>query len=97
MSAFMISQITITDAEKFQEYLTKTQIVAKHYGAQMMFRGKLNSVLNGQAKDHSIVVAVRFPDAEKLNSWFHSTDYQALIPLRDASSIQIMTAYDGLD
>ena len=73
MSAFMISQITITDAEKFQEYLTKTQI------------------------DHSIVVAVRFPDAEKLNSWFHSTDYQALIPLRDASSIQIMTAYDGLD
>ncbi len=97
MSALMISQITVTDREAFQQYLEKTQIVASSFGAEMIFRGKLDSVLNGDAVDHSLVVVARFPDAEALKKWFHSPEYEALVPLREAGSHQIMTTYTAAE
>lgn len=95
MSALMISTITVKDAAKFQEYLAKTQEVAQTFGAELVFRGKLDRVLNGNG-GHQIVVVAKFPSAEKLNAWFDSPEYQLLIPLREEGAHMNMTAYDAI-
>ena len=94
MPALMIANISVVNQEKFQQYLSKTQEVARPYGAELLSRGKCDKTLTGEDRDHSLVVIVRFPSVEKLNEWHESEEYRALIPLReDAANIK-MTSYE---
>ena len=92
MSALMISQISVKDPGKLQQYLVRVQEVARPYGAEVVFRGKADRVLNGDA-DRGLVVVVRFPDADRLNDWFESDDYGDLVALREAAADMQMTSY----
>ena len=92
MSALMIARITVKDPEKFQDYLAKTQEVAAPYGAELLFRGKVDRALNG-ADDHQIAVLVRFPNRDKIDEWYGSDAYQALKALRDEGADMQMTSY----
>ncbi|MBZ0215293.1 MAG: DUF1330 domain-containing protein, partial [Fimbriimonadaceae bacterium] len=40
-----------------------------------------------------LVVIVRFPSLEKLNAWYASDEYQALVPLREEAANIKMTGY----
>lgn len=93
MSAIMISQVAVTDQKIFQDYMTKTQEVAKPYGAELLFRGRRGDTLNGESNSHHMTVIVRFPDMETIHRWYQSPEYQAIIPLREQSSHQVMVTY----
>ncbi|MBW4706598.1 DUF1330 domain-containing protein [Roseobacter sp. YSTF-M11] len=93
MTAIMISTISVTDPKGFQDYMARTQAVARPYGAQMMFRGQRSETLSGNASNGDMVVVVSFPDLEALQRWHASPEYREIIALRDASSDQVMTAY----
>lgn len=92
MTAVMIARITVKDPAKFGEYMKKTQQVAGPFGAEMMFRGKVERPLNGDA-DHAIVVIAKFPSNEALNDWYDSDAYQPLKALRDEGADMHMTSY----
>ena len=94
MSAILISQITVTNPEDFQAYLAKSRNLAARYNAELLFRGKFSSVLNGDAKDHQMVVIARFPDAASIDAWHASPEYQELIPLREKGSEQVIVTYE---
>ena len=96
MSALMIATITVKDPEKFQQYLAKTQEVAAPYGAELVFRGKVDRSLTNHDKDHGLAVIVRFPSIEKINEWIDSEEYQPLIPLRDEGTDMKMISYEVL-
>ena len=51
----MIARISVKDPEKFQDYLAKTQQIAAPYGAEFLYRGKVDRALNGN-DDHAIVL-----------------------------------------
>ena len=68
MSALMIARITVKDPEKFREYFAKTQPIAALYGAELLYRGKVDRALNGD-DDHDLAMIVKFPNVEKLNEW----------------------------
>lgn len=92
MSAFFIGTTTIKDAEKFQEYASKTAQTFAAFGGELVTRGKAEITLAGES-DHQAVGIVRFPDMESLNNWFQSPEYQALIPLRDNAADMTLVAY----
>lgn len=96
MSALMIARITVKDPEKFQEYLTKTQQVAAPYGAELLYRGKVDRSLTDKDKDHELAVVVKFPNLEKINEWYESDAYQPLKALRDEGADIQMTSYAAL-
>jgi uncharacterized protein (DUF1330 family) len=96
MTALMISTIEVTDPASFQDYMMATQKVAGPYGAKLLFRGKLDAMLSESDRPGPLVVVVSFPDIETLHRWNASPEYQDLIPLRDKSSVQTMTAYQAL-
>ncbi|WP_170831355.1 DUF1330 domain-containing protein [Jannaschia faecimaris] len=93
----MISTITVTDPLKFQDYMRRTQEVARPFGAEMMYRGKHSATLAGGPSHGEMVVVVSFPDLETLKRWNASPEYQELVALRDSSSVQTMTAYGPMD
>ncbi|MFQ5622955.1 MAG: DUF1330 domain-containing protein [Paracoccaceae bacterium] len=96
MPAYMISQVTVTDREKFESYLANTRSVAAKYGARPVAVGKQPKVLNGESDGHQMIFVIEFESMEKLDTWHKSDDYKALVPLRDAGSDQRMMAYEAM-
>jgi uncharacterized protein (DUF1330 family) len=96
MPAYMISQVTVTNREKFQEYLASTRSVAAKYGAKPLALGAQPRMLNGESDNHQMVFVIEFETMEKLNAWHKSDEYQAIVSLRDEGSDQRMVAYEAM-
>ena len=63
-------------------------------GAELVFRGKLASILAGE-HTHTDTVVIRFPDMNAVNGWYASPAYQMLIPLRKKAAETVLLSYDG--
>jgi len=94
MPAYMLSQVTVTDKEKFKNYLAETRSVGIKYGGKPVVIGAQPKMLNGEADGHQMVFIIEFESMEKLDTWHNSDEYQALTPLRDEGSVQRMVAYE---
>ena len=91
----VISQVTVTDKQKFQDYLAKTRSIAATYGAKPIAVGAQPKTLSGEANDHQMVFVIEFETMEKLDAWHNSEEYQAIVSLREAGSDQRMVAYEA--
>ena len=93
-SAYVIGHITVRDPEKWNAYRSKVPITLDAWGAELVFRGRLNAVLSGH-HDHSDTVVIRFPDSEAVNGWYSSPEYQSLIPLREEAAEVDLLSYEA--
>ena len=94
MSALMIANITVKNPEKFQEYIAKTSQVAATFGANLLYRGKMDRTLSGGSSDHGLTIIVEFPSLEKINEWYGSDAYRPLKALREEGADMQMTSYE---
>ena len=92
MSAYLIGNITVKDETLWQEYVAGVKGSLDPYVAKILFRGNLDKVLAGQ-HEHDLVVVIEFFDQSTLDSWFNSSIYQALIPLRDRAADVVILSY----
>ena len=95
MPAYMISQVTVTNKEKFESYLAKTRPIVAKYGGKPVVVGSQPKMLNGESDGHQMVVVIEFPTMEKIDVWHSSDEYQAIVSLREEGSDQRMVAYEG--
>ena len=51
-NAFVIGHITVKDAEKWDEYRNYVPATLKPWGVELVFRGKLVSILTGETCAH---------------------------------------------
>jgi len=93
-NAYAIGHITIKDEKKWVEYRDKVPATLEPWGGELVFRGKLSSVLFGDHK-HTDTVVLRFPSLKALNDWHSSQQYQSLIPLRQAAANVDLLSYEG--
>ena len=84
-NAYVVGHITIKDEAKWAEYRRQVPETLEPYGAELVFRGKLLSILSGN-HTHTDTVVIRFPDATAINGWYLSPTYQSLIPLREEAA-----------
>lgn len=96
MPAYMISQVTVTNKEKFQEYLASTRSIAARYGARPVVLGSQPKMLSGKSDGHQMVFVIEFESMEKLETWHSSDEYQAIVSLREEGSEQHMVAYESM-
>ncbi|MDO8931384.1 MAG: DUF1330 domain-containing protein [Rhodocyclaceae bacterium] len=80
-AAYVVGHITVKDAGKWAEYRSRVPATLAPWGAELVFRGRLASVLAGKHA-HADTVVIRFPDKQSVDAWYASPGYQALIPLR---------------
>jgi uncharacterized protein (DUF1330 family) len=94
ITAYLIGHITVKDAEKWAEYRGKVPATLAPWGADLVCRGKLLSILCGE-HIHTDSVVIRFPDADAVNNWFNSLAYQALIPIREQAAEMVLVSYES--
>ncbi|MDD5296107.1 MAG: DUF1330 domain-containing protein [Rhodocyclaceae bacterium] len=93
-SAYVIGHIKIKDAAKWDEYRSRVPATLAPWGAELVLRGKLASVLAGD-HPYSDTVVIRFPDLRAVNGWYASPAYQALIPLRAEAADLVLLGYEA--
>lgn len=92
-NAYIVGQITVKNPELWAEYCSKVPETVAPWGGTLIFRGKQVAALAGESP-YSDIVVVNFPSLDALNSWFASTAYQSLIPLRQQAADVLLLSYE---
>lgn len=85
MSAYLIANITIQDAEKMQAYAAAAGPTLETYGGEFVMHSHYRETLLGKWNVPGVAM-VRFPDVETARSWYNSPEYKALADLRSSAA-----------
>ena len=92
--AYAVGHITIKNENKWMEYRNKVSATLEPWGGEIVFRGKLSSVLSGDHK-HTDIVVISFPSLKALNDWHSSPRYQEIVPLRQMAANVDLLSYEA--
>ncbi len=94
MAAYVIIQVNVTDAEKYEDYKKLTPASVEKYGGRFLVRGGTQEDLEG-ALDYSRIVLLEFPDVARAKQWYDSPEYQEAKAVRVGASTGIFTVVEG--
>lgn len=81
MAAYVVVGLNPKDTEKLQSYSAQAAPTIAKYEGEFLAKGEVQSLSGNYA--YAVQVIIVFPDKERAESWYNSSEYQALIPLRD--------------
>lgn len=96
MPAYLIGHIRVRDTERWSEYRSRVPATLARWGGELLFRGRLAETLSGE-QPYPETVVLRFPDLASIDGWHRSTEYQALIPIRQAAADVLLASYESDD
>lgn len=94
MPAFVVSRVTIIDAEAMRRYVTEAPATVTAFGGHYHFRGSNVQPLEGEW-EHDRMVVLEFPTKAAALAWYESDLYRPLRELRQASAETIILLADG--
>ena len=94
MTAFYIARVEITDREAYQEYARLAPGTVIAHGGKYRVRDGRTKSLEGQ-KNNARNVIIEFPSFEQADAWYHSPEYQAIVPIRQSASDSEMFIAEG--
>ena len=95
MSAFLISDVTVRDADAFQLYRTRAAASIAKHGGRYLVRGGAIEPLEGGWSPRAVVI-VEFPTLEQARAWYGSADYALALQVRDAALERNLILVDGI-
>lgn len=81
MTAYVIADVHITDAERFAEYSKQVPRTLEPYGGRFLARGGAHETIEGEYRPKRIVI-LEFPDMQAARAWYASPAYQTILPIR---------------
>lgn len=95
MPAYLISDVSVADAEAFQVYRTRAAASIKQHGGRYLVRGGSIEMLEGGWSPRTIIV-VEFPDLERARAWYRSPEYASALAVRDDALSRNLILVDGI-
>ena len=95
MTAFLISDVSVRDAEAFQTYRARAAASIAAHGGRYLVRGGAIEALEGSWNPHTIIV-VEFPTLERARAWYRSPEYASALEVRDAALVRNLILVDGI-
>jgi len=85
MSTWLIGQLKIHNPAGYKEYASKVMSTMKKYGGELIGLSDSIEIVEG-SYDWPRTVIIKFQDHEAALKWYHSPEYQEIIPLRKNSA-----------
>jgi len=85
MPAYVVSMMSIHDAETYKKYTDRTPPIVKKYGGKFLTRGEPITCVEGEEYDGRLVI-LEFPTKADVEAWFNDPDYQEAMTFRHAAS-----------
>ena len=95
MPAFVIVDVDVVDAERYEHYKQLAPPSIAAYGGRYIARGGRVDVLEGQWLPKRCVV-LEFPSAEQARRWWESPEYAEAKRLRQQTATTNMIVVEGL-
>ena len=95
MPAYAIVRATITDAERFKDYVAGTPALLEKYGARFLARGGEVVTLEGD-KEQRRIVLIEYPSKEKALEFYHSDEYAELLAIMKEAGTREFILVDGI-
>ena len=81
MPAYIVVDLTPTDASKLQAYSALAAETLIPFGGEFLVKGPIEVLHGDQHLQTKVIIA--FPDRESAAGWYHSDAYQAITALRN--------------
>jgi uncharacterized protein (DUF1330 family) len=94
MTAYIIARIEVTDLEDYKTYASQTVAQAEKAGGTFLVKGGPMTQVEGSGPDRHVVIS--FPTREQALAWYHSPEYQAILPIALRSSTRDLVIVDGI-
>lgn len=94
MSAYVINEIVVTEPERFETYADQVPAIIRKYGGEYVIRGGAPESVDGPPPPERLVV-LRFESRDAARAWRNSPEYQAILPIREATSTSRVYIVDG--
>jgi uncharacterized protein (DUF1330 family) len=95
MPAFIIADVTVTDADQMAKYREWSTKAMQEHGAEVLVRGGEIEVLEGPWTPSRLVV-LKFPDRATAKAFYDSETYQHAKSLREHAGVMRMIVVDGV-
>ena len=95
MTAFLISDVSVRDAEAFQTYRTRAAASIAAYGGRYLARGGAIEALEGTWTPRTIII-VEFPTIEQARAWYRSPEYASALEVREMALSRNLILVDGI-
>jgi uncharacterized protein (DUF1330 family) len=95
MAAYVVNEIWVNDAAVFQTYVVQVPPTLEAFGGRYVVRSGATQAIEGEPPGR--IVIIEFPDRTAALAWRASPAYQAILPIRDASSMSRVYVVDGYD
>jgi uncharacterized protein (DUF1330 family) len=101
VSAYLISQVQVLDAEAWENYRTRAARVIADFGGRYLVRGALAEVIEAdwpvEEPPPQTVIVAEFPSMKALKSWYASPQYAEAFAFRAAAVKRRMIFVAGVD
>ena len=95
MSAYVITEVEVTDSEKFEEYRKMVPPTIEAFGGRYVVRGGAVESREGDWRPKRMVV-IEFDDLDRARAWHDSELYAPARALREASADTRMILVEGV-
>ncbi len=95
MSAYVIADITVTDADQMAKYREWSTKAAAEFGANFIVRGGAIHVFEGDWQPARVVI-LQFPSSDVAKKWYAGETYQHAITLRKNAGVMRMVMVEGV-
>jgi len=95
MTAYIIADVTVTDAEKMANYREWSTKAMQEHGAQVLVRGGAFEVLEGPWTPSRLVL-LAFESMDKAKAFYNSQTYTHARTLREGAGVMRMVVVEGI-
>jgi uncharacterized protein (DUF1330 family) len=85
MPAYFVAEVEITNPAGYEPYRAGVPATIAQYGGRYLTRGAATELLEGGPEPKRVVI-LEFANAAEVKRWYHSPEYQKILPLRLANS-----------
>ena len=94
-AAYIIADLTVTDADKMAQYRVWSTRAMQEFGAEVLVRGGESEVLEGPWTPARLVL-LKFPSREQAKTFYNSETYTHARTLREGAGVMRMVVVDGV-
>ncbi|MDD5022260.1 MAG: DUF1330 domain-containing protein [Endomicrobiaceae bacterium] len=96
MSVYFIVEIKeIYDKEKYMQYVQKVPAIVEKFGGKYIVRGGKTTAVSGDWNPLRLIV-IDFESIDKFNAWWKSSEYRAVVHLREESAKTNAVVIEGI-
>ena len=96
MSAYVITDIEVTDPAAYEEYKKQSPVSLRQFGGRFIARGGTLEVLEGEWRPNRVVI-LEFDNVEQARAWWSSSAYAPAKALRQRASRGSLVLVAGVE